>query len=84
MNVKIILVYVVLLIVLFGPMYYTNSKKKKKFTEMINSLEIGKKVITIGGIYGSITKIDTETVDIKVDKGVSITIAKDAISRVEG
>lgn len=66
-NLKIILVYVVILLVLFGPMYYSNSKKKKKFSEMINSLEIGKKIVTIGGIYGSITKIDESTVDIKVE-----------------
>lgn len=84
MNMKIVLVYIVILVILFGPMYYTNSKKKKKFDTMIKSLEIGKKVITIGGIYGSITKIDETTIDIKVDKGVSIKIAKDAISRVEG
>lgn len=84
MDIKIMLLYVVILVLLFGPMLYSNSKKKKKFEAMIAGLEIGTKIVTIGGIYGSITKIDDTTVDIKVDKGVSIKIGKDAIARVEG
>lgn len=82
MNVKIIIVYIVILIVLFGPMMYSNSKKKKKYDDMISNLAIGKNIITVGGIYGSIVKIEDTFFEIKVDKGVSIKIAKSAISKV--
>lgn len=84
MNLKIVLIYVVFLVVLFGPMYYNNTKRKKKFANMLNNLAIGNNIVTVGGIYGSVTKIGDNFVEIKVDKGVSIKIAKDAISRVEG
>lgn len=82
MNVKIIIMYIVILIVLFGPIMYSNSKKKKKYDDMISNLAIGKNIITVGGIYGSIVKIEDTFVEIKVDKGVSIKIAKSAISKV--
>ena len=51
---------------------------------MLSNLAIGNNIVTVGGIYGSVTKIGDNFVEIKVDKGVSIKIAKDAISRVEG
>lgn len=84
MNLKIVLIYVVFLVVLFGPMCYNNTKRKKKFANMLSNLSIGNNIVTVGGIYGSVTKIGDNFVEIKVDKGVSIKIAKDAISRVEG
>ncbi|CAM3131210.1 preprotein translocase subunit YajC [Streptobacillus ratti] len=77
-----LLIYAVVFIPLFGIIYYNNNKKRKKIDEMMNSLSIGQKIMTIGGIIGNITKIDDETVEIKVDQNAKLNITKRAISRI--
>ncbi|WP_073508373.1 preprotein translocase subunit YajC [Streptobacillus notomytis] len=75
-------IYFVIFIPLLGMIYYSNYKKRKKFNEMTNSLNIGQKIMTIGGIIGNITKIDNETIEIKVDQNTRLNIAKSAISHI--
>ncbi|WP_156299500.1 preprotein translocase subunit YajC [Streptobacillus canis] len=78
----ILAIYAVILLPFAGIMYYSNAKKKNKFNEMMNSLTVGQKIMTVGGIIGTITKLDTETVEIKVDQNARLTITKRAVSRI--
>ena len=49
---------------------------------MINSFKAWVKVVTIGGIKGEITNVLTDSVEIKVDKSVRLTVLKSAISEI--
>ena len=48
----------------------------------MNGLAVGDKVTTIGGLQGTLSKIntDSDTVEIQVDKGVKLTYLKSAIA----
>lgn len=81
-NWEILLMYAILLILLFLPLWYTNRKKRKRFNEMMSSLKVGTKIETIGGIHGSVSKILDTTVELQIAKGVSMVISKGAIARV--
>lgn len=59
-----------------------NKKKQKKHVEMVDSLKEGTEVLTSGGIKGTILSVNQEYVDIRVDKGVKLTIKKSAISTI--
>lgn len=61
---------------------YSNEKRKEKAKKLYKDLKIGKKIITIGGIYGVINKIEENTVEIKVDDNTKIKFSKNAISKV--
>ena len=63
-------------------MILPNKKKQKKQKEMFDSMQTGDEVITIGGIKGNITSIQEDFIQIKVDKGVVITIRKSAVATV--
>lgn len=63
-------------------MILPNKKKQKKQKEMFDSMQTGDEVITIGGIKGSITSIQDDYIQIRVDKGVVITIRKSAVGTV--
>lgn len=62
-------------------------RQRKKLQQMIASLKAGDKVITNGGIYGTIAGLDGDTVILKIaDTGsspVKIRVARSAISQVE-
>lgn len=83
--IPLILVFVIFYFLLIRP----QQKKLKDHDMMVNSLKRGEKVITAGGLYGSITKVeDTEGIlhlEIAPDVVVKVkrsTIA-DVISRTE-
>lgn len=61
---------------------YSDKKRKEKAKKLYEDLKIGKKIITIGGIYGVINKIEENTVEIKVDDNTNIKFSKNAISKV--
>lgn len=81
-KLKIIFSYIILVIIVFLPTILLNMNKKNKMIKLLKSLKIGDKIVTIGGIHGSIVKVLDNTVDIRIDKGVFMTISKNAIERV--
>ena len=54
-------------------------QQQKKLEEMRNALKKGDKVITAGGIYGTIADVDDLTVLVKVDGEVKIRVDKSSI-----
>ena len=53
-------------------------KKQKKIREFQNTLKEGDKVVTGGGVYGTVKRVNAQenTIDIEVARGVVITVAK--------
>lgn len=73
----------ILMGVIFYVMIYRPQKRdQKKRSEMLDSLKIGTNIVTIGGIYGTITKVQDDRIRIKVAKGVEIHIRKSAVGGV--
>ncbi len=76
------------LILIIGIMYIfmirPQNKKQKELQKMLDSLEKGDKVITIGGIHGSISSVKKEsnTVVVKVDDNTKIEFNRTAIATV--
>ena len=57
-------------------------KKDKEQRLMIEAMKKGDKVVTIGGIHGTVVAVKDSTVVIKVDDNARIEFAKAAISSV--
>ena len=76
-----ILIFVVFWFFLIRP----QRKKDKEAQEMLNSLKVGDRVCTIGGIYGTITNIrDENTITLAVGpQDVPVVFARWAIRNVE-
>ena len=63
-------------------MILPNKKKQKKQKEMFDSLKEGNEIVTIGGIKGTVSSIQEDYIQIRVDKGVNLTIRKSAVAVV--
>ncbi|MBC2856070.1 MAG: preprotein translocase subunit YajC [Cetobacterium sp.] len=59
-----------------------NKKKQKKHQEMLSSMKVGSDVLTSGGIKGTISSIGPEYIEVRVDKGVNLTVTKNSIVKV--
>lgn len=74
--------FLIMMVVIFAIMWFfmirPQQKKQKEIRKFQNSLQEGSKVVTGGGVYGTVKHINVEqnTIDIEVARGVVITVAK--------
>lgn len=71
----------------FGAIFYffmirPQRNKAKQHQDLIRSLEVGDKVMTFGGIYGTIAKIKDGSLLLEVAEGVAIEMSKNSISGI--
>jgi preprotein translocase subunit YajC len=59
-------------------------KRQKKVQEFLSTLKVGDRVITSGGIYGSITKVSEQTLQLQVAPNVRLDVARNAIVGYQG
>ena len=76
-----ILMLAAMFLVMYLFMIRPQRKQQKQLEEMRNSLKKGDKVITAGGIYGTVAEIDGNTVLVKVDGDVKIRVDKSSINK---
>jgi preprotein translocase subunit YajC len=61
--------------------YKPQRDREQEHEEMVSTLEQGDKIVTIGGIHGTVQRIEEESVLAQVDsKGTKLRINKDAIA----
>ncbi|MBQ7458568.1 MAG: preprotein translocase subunit YajC [Bacteroidales bacterium] len=70
--IMILLMFLVMWLFMIRP----QQKKQKEMDKFRKELQKGDKVVTIGGIYGTVNEIRDATVDIKVAEGVNIRVDK--------
>ena len=73
-----------MLVVAYFFMIRPQQKQQKELAKFRSSLEKGQKVITAGGIHGTIKEVKEATVVINVDSNVSIEVDKGMIVRAPG
>jgi len=57
-------------------------KRKKQMQEMINQLKPGDKIVTVGGIHGTVSGLTEKTVVVRVAEQVKIEISRQAVGTV--
>ena len=77
--------FLIMMVTIFAIMWFfmirPQQKKQKEIRKFQNSLQEGSKVVTGGGVYGTVKHINLEqnTVDVEVARGVVITVAKNYV-----
>ena len=74
---------IIMIVLIFAVMWFfmirPQRKQQKELQNFRDSLAKGDKVVTIGGIYGTVAEIKEESVLIEVDNGVKIRVSKQAL-----
>ena len=70
---------------IFGVMYFLmirpQQKKQKELVKFRNALEKGQKIVTAGGIYGTVKEVKEGYVLVEVDSNVAIRVDKNMVMR---
>ena len=59
-------------------------RRQKKVEDFLKNLKIGDKVITSGGLYGSITRLGDQSLQLQVAEKLRVEIARSAIIGFQG
>ena len=80
-NYVSILYILALIAILYFLMIRPQQQRQKKQQDMIESLRVSDRIITVGGVFGKITAIKDNTFMIKVAEEVQVEIEKNAIGQ---
>ena len=71
-----------MLLIFYFLLYRPQKKAQREREEMLSSLKVGSRVITIGGIYGTIVSLTDEIVNLRIAPNVEIEIARGSVNGV--
>ncbi|HHX74561.1 MAG TPA: preprotein translocase subunit YajC [Firmicutes bacterium] len=74
------------IVIFFGVMYLfvirPQSQQQKKRKEMLDSLQEGAKIRTIGGFYGTVEKIKDDELTVRIAENVRVKMARFAVESI--
>ena len=59
------------------------NRQRKKTEQMLSSLKKGDRIVTNGGIYGTIQGVEADVVYLKIAENVKVKIARSAIASIQ-
>ena len=74
----LILIFIVFYLLLIRP----QQKKQRAVQEMISNLKKGNKIITTGGMYGTVVDIKEKTIMLKIDN-IKVEFLRSAVSGLQ-
>jgi len=59
-------------------------KQRQKMQAFLGALKTGDKVITSGGIYGTVTRVEDQTLQLQIAEKVRVDVSRNAIVGYQG
>ncbi|MGD1816893.1 MAG: preprotein translocase subunit YajC [Pleomorphochaeta sp.] len=77
-----IITFGLIIVIIYFLIIRPQKKRDKEAKDMISSIAKGDKIVTIGGIHGTVVAVREQTVVIKVDDNTRMEFSKSAVSSV--
>jgi preprotein translocase subunit YajC len=72
----------VLLALMWFMLIRPQRRRQVEAQRMLQTIEVGKEIVTAGGVYGTITAVEDDEVRVRIAEGVEIRLAKRAVAGV--
>src|SRR5271154_3984696 len=82
-GIALFLPLILIMVIFYFLMILPAQRRQKKTTEMLKNLKNGDKVITNGGIYGTIVGLEDETIQLRIAEQLKIKISRNAIAGLQ-
>ena len=74
--ISIIFMFAIFYVIVFLP----NRNRQKKLQRMIDTLKVGDKIITSGGIYGTIAGVKDDRLQVRIAENVKVEMSRNAVT----
>ena len=78
-----ILPIVLIMIIFYVLLILPAQKRQKKVAQMLSELKSGDKVITTGGVYGTIVGIEDDAIQLRIADQVKIKVLRSAVGGLQ-
>src|SRR5947209_17290905 len=76
-----LLVPLILLAVMYLLLIRPQQQRVRRQRDLVRTLDVGDRVVTIGGVLGTIISLDEDTAEVEIADGVIVSFMRPAISR---
>jgi preprotein translocase subunit YajC len=80
-QIEQLLPLIVLAVAFYFMIIRPQQKRQKEHKQLMGALAVGDRVVTIGGVYGTVASLDDDRVGIEVAPGMVIEFARSAVAR---
>lgn len=74
---------ILIMVIFYFLMIMPAQRRQKKLTQMLGALKNGDKVITTGGVYGTIVGLEDNAVQLRIAEQVKIKVARNAVAGLQ-
>ena len=74
--------FIIIFVIFYFLIIMPSKKKQKQHQSLVDSLKGGERVVTAGGIFGTVSRIMEDRVEVEIGKNTKIQVAKSSISTV--
>jgi preprotein translocase subunit YajC len=74
---------IVIMVIFYVMLILPAQRRQKKTNQMLSALKNGDKVLTSGGIYGTIVGLEGEAVQLRIADQVKVKISRSAITGIQ-
>lgn len=82
-GITLFLPLVLIMVIFYFLMILPAQRRQKKVNEMLKNLKNGDKVITNGGIYGTIVGLEGDAIQLRIADQVKIKVSRSAIAGLQ-
>ena len=75
----LVVVFVIFYVIVILPA----RRNQKKLQEMVDNLKVGDKIVSSGGIYGTIVGLKDDRIQLRVAENVKIEVARSAVTALQ-
>ena len=75
--------FLAIMVLFYFLMIYPQGKEKKKREEMLNGIQRGDRVLTRGGIYGTVADIKEQILIVKINENNKVEIERSYVETVQ-
>ena len=75
--------FLLMAVVFYFMLYRPQKKEQQKRASLLDNLKKGDRIVTIGGVYGTITALNDKKVTLRVAERVEVDYARTAVSHYQ-
>jgi preprotein translocase subunit YajC len=76
--------FILIIVIFYFVIYRPQKQQREKQQNMIKQLKKGDKVVTSGGLWGTVTNVGKETVTLQIAENAKIKVVREHIVRLRG
>jgi preprotein translocase subunit YajC len=74
--------FLLMILIFYFLLIRPQQKQLKERQKMLDGLKVGDKILTVGGIIGTISSINDDKIEVEIAKNIKVTMLRSAVTSV--